>query len=298
MPTHVVRVQRRPFCPASSTPCGTEWLPFGLEYRPLFPWDSVPPFDTDEREIECSTTLESYLLDFITLPVPTILPLDHPTGLCGLYARRHSLPENTAYEKAMSFKGCVFDIMLDCYRKLSSEAKKRVVFHLDPFPGPNADDMLAYQLVNADILSIDLKSVELKAWMCLFTELNEYIFRWSAFSDELDRRHSQPHKCSYLFKSAAIELKGIFFANSPPLRARDAVSQISTACDLAASDSVSDPAPKNSHLPPLQRLRARDAVSQTSTPSDLALASDSDLAPKNSYLSALHRRSAYALSVD
>ncbi|KAJ7786025.1 hypothetical protein B0H16DRAFT_1708244 [Mycena metata] len=119
MPTHIVRLKPRPFLPDSFAPCGTEWLPFGLEYRPLFPWDSVPPsFKTEEREFECSTTLESHLLDFITLPVPTILPLDDPTDLCGLHARRCSSSEDEAFEKAMAFKKHVLDIMLDCYKKL------------------------------------------------------------------------------------------------------------------------------------------------------------------------------------
>ncbi|KAJ7760461.1 hypothetical protein B0H16DRAFT_1532374 [Mycena metata] len=198
MPTYTVRFKR----PPAVAGWGTDWIPLGLEYRPFFDRDKDTPSDTEERQFECSRTLESYLLEFNSLRVPTISSFDDADDICRLQSRCQSQPEVLAFHKAAAFKTRVLDIILDRCRELSSDAKERVVFHPDAERlakdlGP--DQQLAYQVINADMHSTDHEFIELKAWICLLAPLSDYLFRWKAFVKDVDDRHSLPHTgCTYV----------------------------------------------------------------------------------------------------
>ncbi|KAJ7725094.1 hypothetical protein B0H16DRAFT_286347 [Mycena metata] len=72
------------------------------------------------------------------------------------------------------------------------------------------NDVLAMQLVKADMLFTHGKLIELKAWVCMFTELHNYHVHDDAYMKELIRLHARWHVCSLVPRTIAIEVNSIF----------------------------------------------------------------------------------------
>ncbi|KAJ7724259.1 hypothetical protein B0H16DRAFT_327216 [Mycena metata] len=191
MPTLPVHFRPRPW-----GTLGTEWLPYGLDSRPFHPdFEPVPSDATERREFQCSATLESYLVEFYHEIRPKLqLPsLEGSPDLCALFASHKSTDQGGMIQNLWAFRVRVMDTMLAWFGTLPADTTAQVVLGTRG----TDQDMLAMRLSVAAMLSMRDELIELKVWVSIFTELNDYFHRWAAYVKDLEERHSKSHFCTY-----------------------------------------------------------------------------------------------------
>ncbi|KAJ7724260.1 hypothetical protein B0H16DRAFT_1736860 [Mycena metata] len=171
MPT--LPVHFRPRAPWGTL--GTEWMPHGLDSRPFhLDFERVPPEATERREFQCSTTLESYLVEFYheILPKFPFPSLAGSPDFCALLASHNSNDVYSVRYSIWVFKWRVTRAMLAWLAALPEDATAQVV--LGPPLGQGDEERLAMQLSQATMLSMRDDLIELRVWASIFTEIDDY----------------------------------------------------------------------------------------------------------------------------
>ncbi|KAJ7690293.1 hypothetical protein B0H16DRAFT_1655518 [Mycena metata] len=200
----------------SQWPISAKWIPHGLAHGPFHPnHEDVPPDATEEYSFDSSLTLESYLDDFNRKIRPSLkIPsLDDPSKLCAIFFDQATPSRIKELEVMSAFSQRVMSEMLRWWRHLPQDLRTQVrlgsaeagddgalamqLTKAHVLLNPVDDDALAMQ-TSVDIFSTNGKLIELKAWICIFTELNDYFLRYQTFINQLARLHDQPHDCSVL----------------------------------------------------------------------------------------------------
>ncbi|KAJ6588452.1 hypothetical protein B0H19DRAFT_1226271 [Mycena capillaripes] len=165
---------------------GTEWIPHGPEYRPFHDGlERIPTEASEKREFDCSSALESRLIEFHK----TIRPITS----AGSTPPLHASPADDSEEMervgiAGRFASKVLIIIPPYVQALSPEAKKLVDAD---FLSHMSDEELIIQLRSADIFSMQSELIELRVWLDLCFETLAYLKLRQAYISEWQRRKSQ-----------------------------------------------------------------------------------------------------------
>ncbi|KAJ7727934.1 hypothetical protein B0H16DRAFT_1470745 [Mycena metata] len=185
------------FKPLHISEDGTQWIPHGLAYRPFhLDHEEVDSDATEAHTFTPSSALEDCLLEFTQTIRPSLEIPSFERSMCALLAESASLAAAEAAGILSAFKERVMGEMLKFKHDLGKDPEVAKQVRLD---GPEAvhDDVLAMQLVEADMLSTHGKLIELKAWVCMFTELHNYHVHDNIYMTELIRLHARWHNSAH-----------------------------------------------------------------------------------------------------
>ncbi|KAJ6588436.1 hypothetical protein B0H19DRAFT_1099308 [Mycena capillaripes] len=256
---------------------GTEWIPYGPEYRPFHAGlERIPTEASEKREFDCSSALESRLIEFHK----TIRPITS----AGSTPPLHASPADDSNEMervgiAGRFASKVSTIIPACVNALPPEAPK--VVDADFLSRTSGE--LIVQLQKTDIFSMQSELIELRVWLDLYLEIVAYmsassflrvtyLSEWfvaeprKAYISEWQRRKSQNRSQSsvsgkdqlYHFVTTSLTP---FWKDSSPSSSKD-----------------STPTPVPSPRAALRRLNINDMGWGTSTSAELRVSSLSNSA--------------------
>ncbi|KAJ7725099.1 hypothetical protein B0H16DRAFT_1895266 [Mycena metata] len=163
------------FKPLPFSGSGTEqWIPHGLAYR---------PFHVDHEEIDSEATeactfapssaVEIYLHEFNQTIRPLFKVRSFDKSICALLTEESRI-HPPAVRILSAFKDRVMGEMLKFKHDLDKDPEVAKQVRFDEAEAVD-DGALAMQLVKADMLSTHSKLIELKSWVCMFTELHDHL---------------------------------------------------------------------------------------------------------------------------
>ncbi|KAJ7711699.1 hypothetical protein B0H16DRAFT_1703360, partial [Mycena metata] len=174
---------------------GTAWIPYGLEYTPIYLSHSEPPPEQkkewDLLDFDCSIMLDRYLVEYHQeiLPLPS---LDDSHDICTLYVNTKSGALVESVERTVDFRLRTMKEMVGWWRRLPA-AEANTVFPVEY--GRKLDDKtLAESLKVVDIFSMCNNFLELKSWVCMFHAVDNWLVRcWGHYRRTVRQRHLEPH---------------------------------------------------------------------------------------------------------
>ncbi|KAJ7607805.1 hypothetical protein DFH06DRAFT_1347362 [Mycena polygramma] len=173
---------------------GTEWIPLAHSFRPYqVSHEEIPAAASDERQFDCSATLESHLFEFYQTIRPLLaVPSFDSTSSCTLYAEYHASPKKrkNTRRRINAFQRRTMKDLVAYFRALPPEIAQLV----DVVPQLDAT-ALAVDLTGAHIFAMRSELIELKAWASILTEILMYQFKWTNFVEELENCHLPDHQC-------------------------------------------------------------------------------------------------------
>ncbi|KAJ7759215.1 hypothetical protein B0H16DRAFT_1534813 [Mycena metata] len=148
------------------------------EYLPLFHIDAaeIPSDATFEPEFECSPVLKSRRAQFYhTIRPLLVIPSfdSEATSICALEALYLSLRDEKRIQQLLD---------LDTYFKVIMRTWE------DQYGGTT--------LLDRDNEHMRCERMELRIWLGMYAELEDYLDRWDIYATELALRHGRLHICS------------------------------------------------------------------------------------------------------
>ncbi|KAJ7757593.1 hypothetical protein B0H16DRAFT_1689601 [Mycena metata] len=172
----------------------TAWIPAGLAYAPIHLSHQDPPPELKKEwellDFNCSVTLDRYLVEFHQHILPLPIMLDESIDTCTQYVQLESGVHSQCVQILVDFRRRTMEEMVGWWRSLPKALAKEKIPDLR---ADLDDETVSKRFRHTCMLSMDNSLIELKSWVCMFHQVDNWLRRWPYHQQRVYDRHAEPH---------------------------------------------------------------------------------------------------------